>query len=138
MNALQVRDLMTDRVFAVTAEDSLETLHSLMAEHDVRHMPVVDSDGDLRGLVSHRDLLRGSLVESQDMTGYMQNAVLQRLKVEEIMTEIMMTTEAETDLREAASLMLDNKIGCLPVVEGSRLVGILTESDFVRFLARGH
>lgn len=137
MTQLSVRDLMSDDVIAVRSGDDLATLRDLMITHHIRHMPVVDGDGELVGLVSHRDLLRASLIEQPDVASYMEEAVLERIKVREVMTEGVESVEAETDLRDAAEIMYENKYGCLPVTEGLRVVGILTESDFVRFMARG-
>lgn len=138
MSQLTVRDLMTDQVFAVRPEDDLATLRDLMIERNVRHIPVVGRDHELLGLVSHRDLLRGSLIEQPEVPDFIEQAVLERVKVREVMTENIVAVDPETDLRDAAGMMFDNKIGCLPVTEGERLVGILTEADFVRFLARGN
>ncbi|MCB1036347.1 MAG: CBS domain-containing protein [Acidobacteria bacterium] len=138
MNAMRVRDLMTDRVLAVGPDDDLCTLHDLMVENGIRHVPVVDSEGNLAGLVTHRDLLRSSLIEQPNVTSYLEEAMLERVKAAEIMTTGVETVDPETDLRLAAQLMLENKYGCLPVTEGSHLVGILTEADFVRLMAEGH
>lgn len=135
--SLEVRDLMTSKVFAVRADDDLSTVRELMVERDVRHVPVVDDEGNLVGLVSQRDLLRNSLIEQPGVPDYIEDAVLERVVVGEVMTSFVDRVTAELDLREAAQLMFENKYGCLPVTEGDRLVGILTESDFVRFMARG-
>jgi len=138
MSYLTVRDLMSDQVVAVRPQDDLATLRDLMIERNVRHIPVVGRDHELLGLVSHRDLLRGSLIEQPEVPDFIEQAVLERVKVREIMTENIVAVDPETDLRDAAAMMFDNKYGCLPVTEGERLVGILTEADFVRFMARGN
>lgn len=134
---LTVRDLMTADVVAVQPDDPLAALRDLMWEHNVRHMPVVDGDGELVGLVSQRDLLRNALVDQPDVPTYVEEAVLERLTAGDVMTTYVERVAPDADLREAAQTMLDNKYGCLPVTLGRRLVGILTEADFVRFLARG-
>jgi len=139
MSTMRVRDLMTEDVIAVRPDDNLATLRGLMAERDVRHMPVVGTDGELVGLVSQRDLLRNSLVEQADVPDFVEDVVLERLRVRELMTSVVESTGPDVDVREAARTMFENKYGCLPVVEGERLVGILTESDFVRLFAEeGH
>ncbi|MDA8020700.1 MAG: CBS domain-containing protein [Thermoanaerobaculia bacterium] len=134
---MKVRDLMSSTVFASKPDDSVADLRDLMYEHDVRHIPVVDGEGDLVGLVSQRDLLRNSLVEQADMPRFIEDEVLNRLRVAELMTTVVEAVEPESDIRSAADLMIEYKYGCLPVVDGSRLVGILTESDFVRLMAQG-
>ncbi|HVS14111.1 MAG TPA: CBS domain-containing protein [Thermoanaerobaculia bacterium] len=131
-----VADLMTERVYSLTPEDSLRSLQELMWEHDIRHVPIVDRAGDLLGVVSQRDLARAT-----DGTATLplssRNDLLRSTRVGSVMVEEVATAEPTDDIRIAAQTMFDNKYGCLPVVAGRRLVGILTESDFVRLLAEG-
>lgn len=139
MEKLLVRDLMTEDVIALQPDDSLARLRDLFYERQIRHMPIVDGDGQLVGLVSQRDLLRNSLVDQVDVPEAVEQAVLERLQVRDLMTSQVEGVRPDLDIREAAQIMLEHKYGCLPVVDGERhLVGILTESDFVRFLARGN
>ena len=134
----QVRDLMTERVFTLRENDRLLDLEELMSSKHVRHVPIVDRDGELVGLVTHRDLARGVLGRMDDLPIGVEEDILRRRRIGEIMVTDPDTIEPDTPLREAAETMLENKIGCLPVTEGTRLVGILTEADFVRdFLERG-
>jgi CBS domain-containing membrane protein len=137
MTSLRVRNLMSSHVHTVREADSLESVYDLMNEHDVRHVPVTDGDGDLVGLISHRDLLRKAMIEQEGFTLSMERDLLESTTAGEVMTSTVATTEADETLSSAAQLMAENKFGCLPVVEGQRLVGILTESDFVRFHASG-
>jgi CBS domain-containing membrane protein len=135
MSELRVRDLMTPNVVTVQSRDSVATAYELMLDHRFRHLVVVDGEGDLVGLLTHRDLLRHSLIERAGLPLSLQNGVMQRIRVEEVMTSEVETAEPGQWLREAALVMYENKFGCLPVVEGTRPVGILTEADFVRFFA---
>jgi CBS domain-containing membrane protein len=132
----RVRDMMTTEVATVHPETDVETAYDEMTERDVRHLVVVDHEGDLLGIVSHRDLLRNALIERADVPLYVEREVLGRARVREVMITAVETADPEQDLAEAARLMFENKIGCLPVVEGRRVVGILTEADFVRSFAR--
>lgn len=135
MSELRVRDLMTPNVVTVQSDDSIATAYELMLDHRFRHLVVVDGEGDLVGLLTHRDLLRHSLIERAGLPLSFQNDVMQRIRVEEVMTSEVETAEPGQWLQEAALTMYENKYGCLPVVEGTRPVGILTEADFVRFFA---
>jgi CBS domain-containing membrane protein len=135
MNELRVRDLMTPNVVTVRPDDSIATAYELMLDNRFRHLIVVDAEGDLVGLLTHRDLLRYSLIERAELPLSLQRSILRRIRVEEVMTSEVETTEPGQWLQEAALVMFENKYGCLPVVEGSRVVGILTEADFVRFFA---
>jgi CBS domain-containing membrane protein len=133
-----VRDLMTAHVFTLRENDRLIDLEELMSSKHVRHVPVVNRDGELLGLVSHRDLARGILGRVDDLPIGVEEDILRRRRVGEIMVTEPETIEPDTSLRDAAEIMLEDKIGCLPVTEGTHLVGILTEADFVRdFLERG-
>jgi len=106
-----------------------------MLDNRFRHLIVVDGEGDLLGVLTHRDLLRHSLIERSDLPLSLQRSVLRRIRVEEVMTSEVETAEPDQWLQEVAMVMFENKYGCLPVVEGSRVVGIITEADFVRFFA---
>jgi CBS domain-containing membrane protein len=133
MSALRVRDLMTPNAISVRPDDTVAQAYALMLEHRFRHLVVVDGEGDLVGLVSHRDLLRHSLIERTGLPLSLQNQIIQRVWIQEVMTSEVETVEIGDLLQDAALIMFENKYGCLPVVEGSRPVGILTEADFVRF-----
>lgn len=138
MAKLLVRDLMTEDVVALKPHDTLATLRDLMYERRIRHMPIVDGEGRLIGLVSQRDLLRNSLIEQVRVPEAVEQAVLERLEVRDLMTTKIESVRPDADVRVAAQILLDHKIGCVPVVgAGKKLVGILTESDFVRLFTRG-
>ncbi|MCC7345286.1 MAG: CBS domain-containing protein [Deltaproteobacteria bacterium] len=137
MGKLKVMDLMTENVFSVNADEDLARLSDLMEDIHVRHMPVKDKEGRLVGLVSQRDLLRSALYTAKDLPLTEQRELLQRMTVGEIMTADPETAEMDDDIEEAGRVMLENKLGCLPVVEGGKLVGILTEADFVKFVVEG-
>ena len=133
-----VRDLMTEKVFTLKLKDDLATLYDLMDSRRVRHVPIVDNDGELVGLVSDRDLSRSALGAVEELPLSVERDILRRRRIRDIMATEPDTIEPDATLREAAELLLENKVGCLPVVEGLHLVGIITEADFVRdFLERG-
>jgi len=85
--------------------------------------------------VWHRDLLPNTLFDRPRVSQYVEDEILASLQVSEVMTRDIECVAPEDDLIEAARLMLDRKFGCLPVLAAGRLVGILTESDFVRLYA---
>ncbi len=134
MTKLKVRDLMTDDVKAVLDDDDLALVYDMMARGNFRHVPVVDSEDTLVGIVTHRDLLKGALGQALELPVSVQRELLRQMRVRDIMVQEPETVEPETALEEAAELMMLHKLGCLPVVEGGRLAGIITESDFVRFV----
>ena len=137
MSKLRVRDLMTADVHVVRPDDSIATLRDVMNEKHIRHVPVVDDDDRLVGLVSERDLLRRAAGLEGDVPLSVSHDVSAAVKVREVMTWEVETIEADDDAATAAAVMLDNKYGCLPVLEQGVLAGILTEADFVRHVAEG-
>ena len=131
---LEVRDIMTEGVKSLSKRDSALTAYDMMDEGHFRHIPIVDGD-EVVGLLSERDLLRHALSNTAELPLSAQRDYLENIQIEELMTIIPQTVEPETHASEAGSIMLEYKISCLPVVENQRLVGIVTESDFVRYLA---
>jgi CBS domain-containing membrane protein len=131
---LKVRDLMTRNVYAAGLSDNLATVSDLMDSLNVRHLPVVDRSGDFVGLITARDFTGDKDSASAYLPLSEARQWLESRSVSEIITEDPPTTDPDEDLVEAGRTILENKLGCLPVVEGSRLVGILTEADFVRFI----
>lgn len=132
MTTLKVRDLMTEDVATLTSGDNLASLYDIMDGKHIRHVPVVDDDQLLVGIVSDRDLLRGALGEEASLPLSVRRQMLQQIKVEEVMNTEPQTVDPEQNIREAGEVMMEYKVSCLPVVDGDRLVGIITESDFVR------
>lgn len=124
---------MTEEVLTVSPGDDLNVVYDLMDARHIRHVPVIDGEGELVGIVSQRDLLRGALGGFGGLPMSVQRDLLSSTKVEGIMVDDPTTVDPETSLREAGDLLLENKLGCLPVLDGRQLVGILTESDFVKY-----
>jgi CBS domain-containing protein len=138
MKELKVRDLMTADPTTLKRNDTLTLADDIMRLGRIRHLPVVDDDGQLVGIVSQRDLFRDALAQALGYGRHAHREILDTLSVKKVMTsDLLLTTRPDTSLVEAAIVMRERKIGCLPVVENGRLIGILTEGDFVALIARG-
>jgi CBS domain-containing membrane protein len=131
-----VKDLMTTDVFTVDRNEALLTADRMMNLGRIRHVVVVGDDGELAGVVSQRDLFHSGLIKALGYGTRAMQKTLDTLMVKEVMSTDVVTTRPDTPLRNAAELMFTRKIGCLPVVDGSKLVGILTEADFVKLHSR--
>lgn len=129
LEPLPVREWMRQPVVTVRSDRVVGDVARLMRTRKIRHVPVTDAHERLIGIVTDRDLRQVIFdpVMQERLRG--RAAALERLTVERVMTWGVLTVQPTTDLREAARLMHERKIGALPVVDGRRVVGILTESD---------
>lgn len=132
---LRVRDIMTRDVQTVRRNDQLAIADDLMKQARIRHLPVLDDYDRVCAVVSQRDLFRGALLRALGFGGRAEDSMLRQVVVKEAMSDELYTATPDMTAAEAARLMIDRKVGCLPVVEGEKLVGIVTETDFVRLLA---
>jgi CBS domain-containing protein len=134
---VRVRDLMSRPVKTLGRNDKLSAADALMRTERIRHLPVLDDDGRLAGIVSQRDLFFSALVQALGFGSTTHDKTLNSIFVKEVMSENVITTAPDTLISAAARVMVDRKIGCLPVVEGEALIGILSESDIVAAVAQG-
>ncbi len=123
-----VAQLMTTDLFTVRPDDLVDLAASVMDWRHIRHVPVEDDEGRLVGLISHRDLLR---LLAQGLLARSGKTVT----VKEIMKRDLLTVAPETSTLEALTIMRQRKVGCLPVVENDRLMGIITAYDFLALSA---
>jgi CBS domain-containing membrane protein len=130
-----VRDAMTPNVMTMERNANLRTADDVMRLGRIRHLPIVDEEGTLAGIVSQRDLFHSGLVRALGYGSHAREQALDALVVKEAMKTEVITTTPDTLLTEAAKIMLEKKIGCLVVLDANKIAGILTESDFVRLAA---
>ena len=124
-----VGQFMSTELFTVRPSDLVDFAAAMMDWEHIRHVPVEDDRGNLVGLVSHRSLLR---LVGQAGAESSTKPVL----VESIMKRDPVTVSPETPTLEAIQVMRQNKVGCLPIVDNQKLVGIVTERDFLEAAAR--
>jgi acetoin utilization protein AcuB len=127
-----VKDRMTKRPFTISAEESVAAAHHFMEEKNVRHLPVVDKAGKMVGLVTEEDLVKAEPSPATLLSVWEIHTLLDKLQVKDVMVRDVITTSEDTPIEEAAHLMFEHKIGCLPVLRNGQLVGIITESDMFR------
>ena len=128
---------MTREVRTVLRNDQLGVADKLMKDERIRHLPVIDEDGDVCAVVSQRDLFRGALLRALGYGSRAEETVLRQVVVKEAMSAELLTTTPGTPVAEAARVMIERRVGCLPVLDAGKLVGIVTETDFVRLVAEG-
>jgi len=138
-----VRDRMSSPAVTITPDTALQDALKLMYEHQFRRLLVVDDRDELVGIVSERDLLYASSPPATLRSRRELYDLLSDFRVQDIMTEKVITTAPDAFIEEAARLMADNKIGGLPVVdEDNHVVGVITETDvfraFIEIYRAGH
>ena len=144
---LKAKDVMTNDVITVTRETSVRDLALLFTERHISSVPVVDDNGDLIGIVSESDLIEQdknlhipTVVSIFDWVIYLESdkrfeKELQKMTAQtvgEIYSEEVFSVGPETPVSEVADIMSSKKVHAVPVVEGSRLVGVVARIDLIR------
>ncbi len=126
---MNVNDLMTKNPHAITVQDTLAKARKLMEECRVRQLPVIDSDNRVVGIVTKKDIYSASISSLTQHIGKRQEILEQTIHVSEIMTADVLTISSDELVSTAASQIMENRIGALPVVDNGQLVGIISNSD---------
>jgi len=127
-----VKDVMKTQLVTLNADSKLGFANDIMYLGRIRHLPVVKGD-TIVGILTQRDLYRSSLTSI--LTNWKENKeFLDSIKVSEVMTKNVITVAPEATIEEAAQIMIDKKVGGLPVVkEKNKLVGLITETDVLQY-----
>jgi len=132
-----VQDLMTRDPLTVSIDTPLLEARRMMTERRIRHLLVTDGER-LAGIVTDRDIRLNMPSPATSLSVWEINYLLARMTVESVMTRTVMTVAPDRDASAAARIMLDHKIGALPVIDTGAVVGIVTETDMVRAFAAQH
>lgn len=128
-----VGERMSRPVISIAPDMPIVDALTLMKREKIRRTPVV-KDGKLVGIVSDKDLLNASPSPATSLSVWEMNYLLSKITVKDVMTKEVMTVTEDTPIEEAARIMVDNKIGGLPVVRGGDVIGIITETDLFKIL----
>jgi acetoin utilization protein AcuB len=129
-----VGERMTRNPVTILDTASIDDGIHLMRERKVRRLPVLDESGKMVGIVSDKDLLHAAPSPATSLSVYELHYLLAKLTIKQVMSSPVISVGPDTPLEEAARVMADNKIGGLPVTEGDKLVGIITETDVFKIL----
>ncbi len=133
MNTQFVREWMTSNPITITPQTTLPETHRLMREHKIRRLPVINK-GKLVGIVTLGDIREAQPSDATTLSIYELNYLMDQVTAKEFMTQDPVTVSPDATIGEAARLMVEHKIGGLPVMEDGELVGIITETDLCRLL----
>jgi acetoin utilization protein AcuB len=134
---MKVGDVMTKHPLVVDLDAPVRVAADLMRSKGIRHLPVVDADAHVLGIVTDRDLRHAVFLPALAGHAGLAPHRVKALRVRDVMTWSVVTTHADIELVQAALTMFQRRIGSLPVVEDRRLVGILTEHDVFTGLTKG-
>jgi acetoin utilization protein AcuB len=131
-----IRELMSGGLITVRRETPVLEARDLMAKKRIRHLLVTDSSRSLVGIVTDRDIRLNLPSQATGLSAWEISHLLAKLTVGEVMTRSVVTVGPDRPACHGAQLMLDHKIGALPVLDDGLLIGIVTESDIVRAFVR--
>jgi len=128
-----VKDIMKTQLVTLNADSKLGFANDIMYLGRIRHLPVVKGENIVVGILTQRDLYRASLTSI--LTNWKENKeFLDSIKVSDVMTKNVATINPDATIEESAQVMIDKKIGALPVVKDkNKLVGLITESDVLQY-----
>jgi len=132
-----VKDRMTPNPITVTTETSLKEALELVRSKPFRHLPVVDQDGSLVGIVTEKSLVYAAPTPTTTLSVFEVDYILSHTKIGQIIQGPVITVGPDLPIEEAARKMVDHRFGCLPVVEGDRLIGIISDTDIFRVFVEG-
>ncbi len=135
MRATLVREWMTPTPVVAAPTTTLPEAIKLMTQHKIRRLPICEND-KLVGIVTRGDLRGAQPSEATSLSIFELNYLVGRITLDQIMTRKPITVTPDTTIGEAARIMLQRKVSGLPVMDGSQLVGIITESDIFRLVVR--
>ena len=134
---LPIKHLMSTDLVTLNENENMSLASIMMTKARIRHLPVVDQQNRLLGLITHRDLLRISISDVAGLPEADRQKLLEAIPIREVMCTEITTISPETSLLQSAKLLIAHKYGCLPVVEeDGKLVGLVTEADFVKMMVQ--
>ncbi len=129
---MKVKQRMTSNPITATPKTTHQEAVNAMREHHIRRLPVLDDKGKLVGIVSEEDLLSSAPSAATSLSVYEIYALLNKLTLDQIMVKPVYAVDEDCSLAAAAQFMLDKEVGCLPVMRGKDLIGIITETDIFK------
>jgi CBS domain-containing protein len=127
---MKVQELMVKEVATLDIEDELSLANDIMRLGRIRHLPVVAGEMVV-GIISERDLFRSSLAQALGYGNKDSREVMRTLRIKDVMVQKVITIPPDMELKDAVALMVERKIGCLPVVQDDKLLGLITETDIL-------
>jgi CBS domain-containing membrane protein len=130
-----VREIMMGNPVTLKPADTLDLANDIISLGRIRHIPIVE-EGRPVGLLSERNLIGAAASEIFGLKQKRKSALLKTVLIKDVMKKRVIATKPDTSIKDAARLMADTRIGCVPVIESGALVGLLTTTDILRYVER--
>ncbi len=127
-----VKDLMNSELYTLKPTDTIHEARELMVEKRIRNIPIVTDDGKFVGLLTKQVVLAVSVSALADIDAQERDELESHVPISEVMITEVAIAEENTNLNKAAQFLLQQQHGCLPIFKDGKIIGILTESDFVK------
>ncbi len=134
---MKLADIMHTELVTALQSESLNAAARLIKEHKIKHLPVLEKGGELVGICTDRDLKRASASDATLLEVHELLYLLDQVKLSEVMTKSPVTASPAMSVSNGAKLMVEKRVGCLPLTKANKLVGIVTNTDFLKVLANG-
>ncbi|HET91413.1 MAG TPA: CBS domain-containing protein [Chloroflexi bacterium] len=129
-----VKDQMTPDPIYGHPDMPVVECQKVMQDNNIRHLPILDQEGKLVGLITQRSLMSAVPSDVSQFSPFVVNYILAKLQAHNIMVRDLVTIDPEATIEKAARIMADRKIGCLPVMEGDKLIGIISDNDLFNIM----
>ena len=128
-----VREIMMGSPVTLKPDETLDLANDVISLGRIRHIPIVE-DGRLMGLLSERDMMGATTTTIFGLKRKSKSALLKSVLIKDVMKKKVVTVKPDTPIKDAAHLMKEKKIGCVPVVDEGSLVGLVTTTDILRYV----
>ncbi|MGB3985023.1 MAG: CBS domain-containing protein, partial [Limnochordia bacterium] len=130
-----VRNFMTKDPITVSLDATLPSTADLMKQHNLKRLPVMDQD-KLVGIITEKDVAKALPSPATTLSKYEINYLTEKIRVKDVMTKAVISVSPDTTVEEATMIMHEEDVGCLPVLENGKLVGIITERNIYNALTK--
>jgi acetoin utilization protein AcuB len=130
--SMRVKNRMTRNPVTANPKTTYNEAMRLMEKNDIHHLPILKKNGDLVGIVSHSDMLEAEPSRVSTLSVYEIASLLEKVTMDQLMSHPVLAIQGDCSISEAAHYMLEEDVGCLPVMDGKELIGIITDTDIFK------
>lgn len=133
-NRVEISEIMSRKLVTLNVSDRLEDAKKIFEENSIRHIPIVD-EKKIVGMLSYSDILKVGYADATDDEKNIELTVFDWFTIKQVMTKELYSVPSNSTVKEVARMLVDKEFHALPVVDDGELVGLVTSTDFIRYLA---